>query len=99
MTEIRPARALLAVYDKTGVVDLARGLTELGVTLVSSGVRRPAREAACLSRPSRRSRIPGDAGRPGQDVAPASMRGSSPTEAEHRAQLAEHGPSRSTWSS
>jgi phosphoribosylaminoimidazolecarboxamide formyltransferase/IMP cyclohydrolase len=28
---------LLAVYDKTGVVDLARGLTELGVSLVSSG--------------------------------------------------------------
>jgi phosphoribosylaminoimidazolecarboxamide formyltransferase/IMP cyclohydrolase len=33
----RVRRALLAVYDKTGVVDLARGLTELGVTLVSSG--------------------------------------------------------------
>jgi phosphoribosylaminoimidazolecarboxamide formyltransferase/IMP cyclohydrolase len=30
-------RALLAVYDKTGVVELARGLTEIGVTLVSSG--------------------------------------------------------------
>src|SRR3990170_7904383 len=30
-------RALLAVYDKTGVVELARGLTELGVGLVSSG--------------------------------------------------------------
>src|SRR3990170_594148 len=30
-------RALLAVYDKTGVVDLARGLSELGVALVSSG--------------------------------------------------------------
>jgi phosphoribosylaminoimidazolecarboxamide formyltransferase/IMP cyclohydrolase len=30
-------RALLAVYDKTGVVDLARGLEALGVTLVSSG--------------------------------------------------------------
>jgi phosphoribosylaminoimidazolecarboxamide formyltransferase/IMP cyclohydrolase len=30
-------RALLAVYDKTGVVELARGLAELGVTLVSSG--------------------------------------------------------------
>jgi phosphoribosylaminoimidazolecarboxamide formyltransferase/IMP cyclohydrolase len=33
----RVRRALLAVYDKTGVVDLARGLTELGITLVSSG--------------------------------------------------------------
>jgi phosphoribosylaminoimidazolecarboxamide formyltransferase / IMP cyclohydrolase len=38
MTEVRPVtRALLAVYDKTGIVDLARGLAELGVTLVSSG--------------------------------------------------------------
>ena len=35
---VRPIRrALLAVYDKHGVVELARGLTELGVTLVSSG--------------------------------------------------------------
>jgi phosphoribosylaminoimidazolecarboxamide formyltransferase/IMP cyclohydrolase len=30
-------RALLAVYDKTGVVELARGLAEMGVSLVSSG--------------------------------------------------------------
>ena len=30
-------RALLSVYDKTGVVDLARGLVELGWELVSSG--------------------------------------------------------------
>ncbi len=30
-------RALLSVYDKTGAVDLARGLTELGWELVSSG--------------------------------------------------------------
>ena len=30
-------RALLAVYDKTGVVELARGLVDLGVSLVSSG--------------------------------------------------------------
>jgi phosphoribosylaminoimidazolecarboxamide formyltransferase/IMP cyclohydrolase len=38
MSEIRPVRrALLAVYDKAGVVELARGLTQLGVTLVSSG--------------------------------------------------------------
>ena len=38
MTEVRPVRrALLAVYDKTGVVELARGLAALGVQLVSSG--------------------------------------------------------------
>jgi phosphoribosylaminoimidazolecarboxamide formyltransferase/IMP cyclohydrolase len=30
-------RALLSVYDKTGVVDVARGLVELGWELVSSG--------------------------------------------------------------
>ena len=38
MTDPLPVRrALLAVYDKTGVVDLARSLVELGATLVSSG--------------------------------------------------------------
>jgi phosphoribosylaminoimidazolecarboxamide formyltransferase/IMP cyclohydrolase len=30
-------RALLSVYDKTGLVDLARGLSELGWELISSG--------------------------------------------------------------
>jgi phosphoribosylaminoimidazolecarboxamide formyltransferase / IMP cyclohydrolase len=30
-------RALLSVYDKTGIVELAQGLTELGFELVSSG--------------------------------------------------------------
>lgn len=38
MNDVRPVRrALLAVYDKSGVVELARGLAELGVALVSSG--------------------------------------------------------------
>ena len=38
MSDVRPIRrALLAVYDKAGVVDLARALTERGVALVSSG--------------------------------------------------------------
>ncbi len=31
------ARALLSVYDKTGLVELARGLVELGIELVASG--------------------------------------------------------------
>jgi phosphoribosylaminoimidazolecarboxamide formyltransferase / IMP cyclohydrolase len=30
-------RALISVYDKTGLVDFARGLAELGVTLLASG--------------------------------------------------------------
>ncbi len=38
MADVRPVRrVLLAVYDKTGVVELARALVELGATLVSSG--------------------------------------------------------------
>ena len=35
MTEVR--RALLSVSDKSGLVELARGLAELGVELVSTG--------------------------------------------------------------
>lgn len=36
--DVQPVRrALLAVYDKTGIVDLAHALVELGATLVSSG--------------------------------------------------------------
>ena len=31
------ARALLSVYDKSGLVELGRGLAELGVELVASG--------------------------------------------------------------
>ncbi len=38
MGEVRPVRrALLAVYDKTGLVTLAKGLADQGVALVSSG--------------------------------------------------------------
>jgi phosphoribosylaminoimidazolecarboxamide formyltransferase/IMP cyclohydrolase len=35
--EVRIKRALLSVSDKTGLVDFARGLAELGVELVSTG--------------------------------------------------------------
>ncbi|HEX9122904.1 MAG TPA: bifunctional phosphoribosylaminoimidazolecarboxamide formyltransferase/IMP cyclohydrolase [Actinomycetota bacterium] len=38
MSDLRPVRrALLAVYDKSGLEELARGLVELGSALVSSG--------------------------------------------------------------
>ncbi len=38
MSDVRPVRrVLLAVYDKSGVVELARALVERGVALVSSG--------------------------------------------------------------
>ena len=35
--DVRIARALLSVSDKTGIVEFARGLVELGVELVSTG--------------------------------------------------------------
>ena len=43
-TKIR--RALVSVYDKTGLIELAKGLHELGVELVSSGNTAAALEAA-----------------------------------------------------
>lgn len=36
-TADRPRRALLSVYDKAGIVELGRGLSELGWELISSG--------------------------------------------------------------
>ena len=35
--EVRVARALLSVSDKTGIVELARGLAELGIEIISTG--------------------------------------------------------------
>jgi phosphoribosylaminoimidazolecarboxamide formyltransferase/IMP cyclohydrolase len=35
--EVKVSRALLSVSDKTGIVELARGLVELGIELVSTG--------------------------------------------------------------
>ena len=69
-------RALLSVYDKTGLVDLARGLVDLGWDLVASGSTAAAlREAGLpVRRGGRGDRRPGDAGRPGQDAAPGRAR-------------------------
>ena len=46
--EVRIRRALLSVSDKTGIVDFAKGLAELGVELVSTGGTAQALEAAGL---------------------------------------------------
>jgi phosphoribosylaminoimidazolecarboxamide formyltransferase/IMP cyclohydrolase len=43
---VKVKRALLSVWDKTGLVELARGLHELGVEIVSSGNTSAALEAA-----------------------------------------------------
>jgi phosphoribosylaminoimidazolecarboxamide formyltransferase / IMP cyclohydrolase len=37
MTDIKPARALLSVSDKTGLIDFAKGLSDRGVELISTG--------------------------------------------------------------
>ena len=42
-------RALISVYDKSGVVEFARGLTELGFEIVSSGGTATALEEAGLT--------------------------------------------------
>jgi phosphoribosylaminoimidazolecarboxamide formyltransferase/IMP cyclohydrolase len=42
-------RALLSVSDKTGLIDFARGLTDLGVELISTGGTRKALAAAGLA--------------------------------------------------
>ena len=43
---VKVKRALLSVWDKTGLIELARGLHELGVEIVSSGNTSAALEAA-----------------------------------------------------
>jgi len=36
-TNVRVSRALLSVSDKTGIVEFARGLVQLGIELISTG--------------------------------------------------------------
>ena len=47
--EVRIRRALLSVSDKTGIVDFARGLADLGVELVSTGGTAARCEAAGIA--------------------------------------------------
>ena len=73
---VQVRRALLTVSDKRGLVDFARGLTELGVEIVSTGGHR-ARAGGRGRRgaPDRGPhRLPRDARRPGQDAEPADLR-------------------------
>ena len=64
-------RALLSVYDKTGVEDLARGLSELGWELVASGGTSAALAAAGIAHVEvADDRGARDARRAGQDPAP-----------------------------
>ena len=74
--EVQVARALLSVSDKTGLVEFARGLAELGIEIVSTGgtareltERRPAGPSDL-----RADRLSRDHGRAGQDASPEALR-------------------------
>ena len=73
--EVRIARAVLSVSDKTGIVDFARGLADLGVELISTGgtASAPWRPGSRCAR-SRTSRASRDHGRAREDAAPAALR-------------------------
>ena len=47
--EVRIRRAVLSVSDKTGIVEFARGLADLGIEIVSTGGTAPALEAAGIA--------------------------------------------------
>ena len=49
METIKIRRALISVYDKTGIEDLAKALVEMGVEIISSGGTARALEAAGVS--------------------------------------------------
>ena len=53
-------RALLSVSDKTGIVEFARGLSEQGIELLSTGGDIPplARQSDCGKRSLRTYRLP-----------------------------------------
>ncbi len=48
-SEVQVARALLSVSDKTGIVEFARGLAELGIEIISTGGTARGLEAAGVS--------------------------------------------------
>ena len=76
--EVRIRRALLSVSDKTGIVDFARGLADLGVELDLHRRDGPRARGTTASRSRldrRPHRLPRDHGRAGQDAAPEALRG------------------------
>ena len=72
----RIERAVISVSDKAGVVDLAKGLRHLGVEIVSTGgtARIAAQGGHRHHRGLGAHRVPGDAGRSGEDPAPGRVR-------------------------
>ena len=88
-------RALISVTDKTGVVEFAAGLRDLGVEIISTGgTARALQEGGVAVREvSEVTGFPGDAGRPGEDHPSAHRRRHSGDARESRStcrRLAEH---------
>lgn len=88
-------RALLSVYDKTGVVDLARGLHELGWDLVSSGgtARAIAEAGIAVTDVADLTGVPAILGHRVVTLHPKIHGGilADPTDPAHRADMAEYG--------
>ncbi len=88
-------RALLSVYDKTGVVDLARGLRDLGWDLVSSGgtARVIAEAGVSVTDVAELTGVPAILGHRVVTLHPKVHGGilADPTDPEHRADMAEYG--------
>ena len=74
--EVQVARALLSVSDKTGIVEFARGLADLGIEIVSTGGTAHELAEAGIPGPLdlRPHRFSGDHGRAGQDASPQALR-------------------------
>ncbi len=88
-------RALLSVYDKAGVVDLARGLHDLGWDLVSSGgtARAIADAGVPVTDVAELTGVPAILGHRVVTLHPKVHGGilADPTDPEHRADMAEYG--------
>lgn len=88
-------RALLSVYDKTGIVEFARGLRELGWALVSSGgtARALADAGLAVSDVADITGVPAILGHRVVTLHPKIHGGllADPTDAEHRSDMAEYG--------
>ena len=86
-------KAILSVSDKTGLIDFARGLAELGVEIYSTGGTHRALDAAGIPATVhlRPHRLPGDPRRPRQDAAPRRPR-------RHPRPPRQAGPPARSWS-
>ena len=98
--EVQVARALLSVSDKTGIVEFARGLAELGIEIVSTGgtARELAEAGLAGAADLRPDRLPGDHGRAGQDASSEAVRGLLALRDDHGHMRAGARSTTSSWS-